>query len=267
MADRLAEILAHKRNEVMDAQARIPLAELEAQVRDLPPCRGFARALADGPQPLSLIAEVKKASPSQGLIRGDFDSVAIASAYERAGASCLSVLTDERFFQGSELNLRRVRQTVDLPILRKDFTIDRYQVFEARVWGADAILLIMAALPDDEVAEFQSLAHELGLDVLIEVHDDVETGRALKLIATGPGATSIIGVNNRNLATFETDIATSERLIPMIAAHTLAVSESALATPQDLGRVANAGARAVLIGTTFCGSPDVESKVREVMGW
>jgi len=267
MADRLAEILAHKRGEVAEAQARVTRAELDAQIRDTPPCRGFVQALAQGPQPLSLIAEVKKASPSQGLIRDDFDPVAIAASYEQAGASCLSVLTDERFFQGSPENLRRVRAAVSLPILRKDFTIDSYQIAEARAWGADAVLLIMAALTDAEVADFQAEADALGLDVLIEVHDAPETERALAMLRHGGTAQTVIGVNNRNLATFETDIATSERLIPLIAPHGLAVSESALATQDDLRRVAQAGARAVLIGTTFCGSSDVEAKVREVMGW
>lgn len=267
MADRLAEILAHKQIEVTEARARVPRAELDAQIRDAAPCRGFIQALAQGPRPLSLIAEVKKASPSQGLIRADFDPVAIAECYARAGASCLSVLTDERFFQGSPENLRRVRGAVSLPILRKDFTIDSYQIAEARAWGADAVLLIMAALSDAAVTDFQSEAHALGLDVLIEVHDDDETERVLRLLPHGGGAQTVIGVNNRNLATFETDLATSERLIPLIAPHSLAVSESALATSEDLRRVAQAGARAVLIGTTFCGSSDVEAKVREVMGW
>jgi indole-3-glycerol phosphate synthase len=267
MADRLAEILAHKHVEVAGARARVPRAELDAQIRDLPPCRGFVRALQAGPEPLSLIAEVKKASPSQGLIRADFDPVAIATAYDRAGASCLSVLTDVRFFQGSPENLRRVRGALSLPILRKDFTIDSYQIAEARTWGADAVLLIMAALSDAQISDFQSEAHTLGLDVLIEVHDDDETERALRLLSQSDPAKTIIGVNNRNLATFETDLSTSERLIPLIAPYCLAVSESALATSDDLLRVAQAGARAVLIGTTFCGARDVEAKVREVMGW
>jgi len=261
VADRLRQILEHKRLEVEAAKQHLPLEELRARALETPSPRGFERALAEGPQPLSLIAEVKKASPSQGLIRDDFDPVEVAHAYQRAGASCLSVLTDEKFFQGSPENLRKVRAAVDMPLLRKDFTIDAYQIYEARAWGADAILLIVAALSDDELREFGTIAHEIGLDVLVEVHDDAETDRALQLNET------LIGVNNRNLATFETDLATSERLLPKIAPAALAVSESALATPEDLARVAAAGARAVLIGTTFCGSPDIEAKVREVMSW
>lgn len=264
MANRLREILDHKRVEVDAAQSAIPLDVLQAVIADLPQPRGFVARLADGPRPLSLIAEVKKASPSQGLIRGDFDPVAIAQTYAASGASCLSVLTDEKFFQGSPENLRRIRHAVDLPLLRKDFTIDVYQIFEARAWGADAILLIVAALEDDEINEFQRVAHSLGLDVLIEVHDDAETERALRL-ADGPH--TAIGVNNRNLATFETDLSTSERLLPRIAPLALAVSESALATPDDLRRVSASGARSVLIGTTFCGADDIGGKVREVMGW
>jgi indole-3-glycerol phosphate synthase len=259
--DRLRQILDHKRLEVEQAKLDLSLAELKSLAAEMPAPRGFERALANGPQPLSLIAEVKKASPSQGLIREDFDPVDVALSYRRAGASCLSVLTDEKFFQGSLENLRKVHAAVDLPLLRKDFTIDAYQIYEARAWGADAILLIVAALTDEELREFGATAHEIGLDVLVEVHDDAETERALKLDET------LIGVNNRNLATFETDLATSERLLPKIAPTALAVSESALATPEDLARVAAAGARAVLIGTTFCGSPDIEAKVREVMSW
>lgn len=262
MADRLREILDHKRIEVEEAKLRVP--DIERLAASMPATRGFVPKLGEGPKPLSLIAEVKKASPSQGLIRGDFDPVAIAQTYAESGASCLSVLTDEKFFQGSPENLRLIRKAVDLPLLRKDFTIDAYQIFEARAWGADAILLIVAALEDGEIVEFQRVAHNLGLDVLIEVHDDAETERALQL-ATGPN--TAIGVNNRNLFTFETDLTTSERLLPLIAPHAFAISESALATPDDLARVSQAGARSVLIGTTFCGAPDIGGKVREVMGW
>lgn len=261
MTDRLAEILAHKREEVASAKVALSAEDLRAQVRDCPPTRGFRLALERDPRSLALIAEVKKASPSQGVIRPEFNPVAIALEYQRAGVTCLSVLTDQRFFQGSPDALRQVRAAVDLPILRKDFTVDAYQVFEARLWGADAILLIVAALTDDELRRLSDEARSLDLDVLVEVHDDAETDRAMALGA------NLIGVNNRNLATFQTDLATSERLLPRIAPHALAVSESALATPADLSRVAAAGARAVLIGTTFCASPDIEMKVREVMGW
>lgn len=227
--------------------------------RDAGPTRGFHRALRESPSPLALIAEVKKASPSRGLIRADFDPVTIAQSYERAGADALSVLTDVDYFQGHPTNIRLAREATSLPCLRKDFLDDPYQVYEARAWGADAILLIVASLSREQIADLAGLANELGMDVLVEVHNAEETEVALDLKCP------LIGVNNRNLADFTTDLATSERLIPLIAPHATAISESALETPADLARVKAAGARGVLIGTTFCQNPDIEAKVREVM--
>lgn len=255
----LDKIFAHKATEVAAAKALVSQSEIEALAAHAPSPRPFLRALrkAEG---LALIAEVKKASPSKGLIRPDFDPAAIAQAYERAGASCLSVLTDVHYFQGSPENLKLAREASGLPCLRKDFLNDPYQIYEARAWGADAVLLIVASLDDAQLADLHALAVSLGMDVLVEVHDDIETDRALKLGAP------LIGVNNRNLADFKTTLEISDRLIPRIAPYALAVSESALETRADLNRVEKAGAKAVLIGTTFCATPDIEAKVREVMG-
>lgn len=257
---KLREIFEHKAMEVAASKVRLPQAEIAEMAADLPPTRGFERTLrASGG--IGLIAEVKKASPSQGLIRGDFDPVAVAEAYARAGATCLSVLTDEKYFQGSPENLRRVRGAVTLPLLRKDFIADSYQLYEARLWGADAILLIVAGLDDGSLSELFEEAKALQMDVLVEVHNEEEVERANALGAT------MIGVNNRDLSTFQTDLATTERLLPSIRREAVKVSESALSTHADIRRAEAAGANAVLIGTAFCAEPDIESKVRAVMGW
>ncbi|MEA2553063.1 MAG: indole-3-glycerol phosphate synthase [Fimbriimonadaceae bacterium] len=210
---------------------------------------------------MGLIAEVKKASPSKGLIREDFHPVEIAKAYERAGAHALSVLTDKPHFHGRPEYLGEARAATKLPVLRKDFILDEYQIYESRTWGADAILLIVAGLEMMQIVEFHSLARELGMDVLVEVHTDQEAQIAIEL------GCHFIGVNNRDLATFQTSLETSDKILSMIADQAFAVSESALETQKDVERVRRAGAKAVLIGTTFCAAPDVESKVREVMGW
>lgn len=256
----LQRIFDRKREEVATAKARVSVADLHALIRDAETPRGFLRAIQQSPRGLALIAEVKKASPSQGLIRANFDAAAVAKSYESAGADCLSVLTDVDFFQGHPENLRIARRSTGLPALRKDFLYDPYQVMEARAWGADAVLLIVAMLEPNQVTDLQAQAWELGMDVLVEVHTEAEVEVALGSKST------LIGVNNRNLADFTTDIAMSERLLPMITPYATAVSESALETRADLDRVQAAGARAVLIGTSFCASPDIEAKVREVMG-
>jgi indole-3-glycerol phosphate synthase len=258
---KLREIFEHKKVEVDQARHAVPLAELLSQIRENPPPKGFRRALEESPHAPSLIAEVKKASPSQGLIRADFDPVAIAAAYQSAGAACLSVLTDEKYFAGSPDNLRRVRESSALPILRKDFIFDPYQVYEARAWGADAVLLIAAGLTREALHVLHDISREAGLDVLVEVHDEREAEVALKLGA------DLIGINNRDLSTFTTDLGVTERVAAMLAGEALVVSESALHSHEDVARVAKAGARSVLIGTAFCSSADVEGKVREVMGW
>lgn len=254
----LDKIFARKAEEVAAAQAQLPETELAAMARDADPPRGFLKALRSV-EGLALIAEVKKASPSKGLIRPDFDPAEVARAYRDAGATCLSVLTDEHYFQGSPENLRIARKESGLPCLRKDFINDPYQVTQARAWGADAILLIVAGLTDDALRSLHDQAKDLGMDVLVEVHDDEETDRALRL------GFDLIGVNNRDLRDFRTTLEISDRLLPRIAPHALAVSESALETRRDLDRVQAAGAKAVLIGTTFCAAGDIRAKVREVM--
>jgi indole-3-glycerol phosphate synthase len=255
----LQRIFDHKHGEVAAARERISVVDLKAQALDAEPPRGFLRALMrnDG---LALIAEVKKASPSKGVIRPDFDPVEIACAYERAGADALSVLTDVHYFQGSPENLRLAKANTSLPCLRKDFIDHEYQVYEARAWGADAVLLIVAALEDAQLKDLHGLIQSLGMDALVEVHTEEEAERALEIGAP------LIGVNNRDLSDFHTSLETSERLLPMISPLALGVSESALETRADLDRVEAAGARAVLIGTTFCASPDIEAKVHEVLG-
>lgn len=256
----LDEIFATKLEEIAAAKAVNSFAEVEAVAKRADAPRGFRAALLAGPNP-SLIAEVKKASPSEGLIRPDFNPAAIASTYRAAGASCLSVLTDERYFQGSWRYLVEARASSGLPVLRKDFICDPYQVYEARAWGADAILLIVASLTESQLCELRSVAVSLGMDVLVEVHDEAETE-----IAQTVGA-DLIGVNNRDLRTFKTDLSISERLIPLIAPHAVAVSESALNRRVDVSRVSGFGARSVLIGTAFCRHPDIAAAVEEIMPW
>lgn len=259
--DKLTEIFQSKKREVEAARAALPNGELEAMVRDLPPTQGFLTALKTSPHPVSLIAEVKAASPSQGTIRADFEPAAVASAYKSAGADVLSVLTDRPYFGGAPENICLAKEASGLPALRKDFINDRYQILEARHWGADAVLLIVAALSREQLADLHGFAIELGLDVLVEVHTPEEAQIARDVNCP------LIGVNNRDLSTFKTSIETTEEIMPMLAGHAHTVSESALSTNADIERVAAAGAQSVLIGTAFCGSPDIEAKVREVMGW
>lgn len=255
----LDEIFLHKRKEVEHARARVSLADLKENAQSCPPAQGFMKALQNSPHPLALIAEVKAASPSEGTIRANFDPESIAKSYANAGADALSVLTDQKYFGGDSQNIRLAKDAAKLPALRKDFIYDEYQIWEAKLWGADAFLLIAAALANDELAHLLEIGQEAGLDALVEVHTKEETERALTAGAT------LIGVNNRDLSTFETRLETSEELLPLIAPHALAVSESALKTHDDLLRVQQAGARAVLIGTRFCQSDDIESAVHEVM--
>lgn len=256
----LDQILAVKRDEVQRARSQTSEASLLSRATEVESPRGFLAALIKAEKP-GLIAEVKKASPSQGVIRPNFDPELIADAYREAGATALSVLTDEVFFQGHSSYIEKARRVSGLPALRKDFMLDPYQVVEARAWGADAILLIVAALERNLLEEMLHAATDLGMDALVEIHDERESDIALEAGAT------LIGINNRNLADFKTDLETTERLCPRLGNHAFIVSESALERNEDVERVAKAGASAVLIGTTFCKSPDIASKVREVMGW
>jgi len=256
--DRIFEV---KREEVSAAQRQVSMSEMAARAAAAAPVRPFKDALASANRRPALIAEVKKASPSQGLIRPNFDPAAVAASYARAGAHALSVLTDSRFFQGSAENLVVARRESGLPVLRKDFLYDPYQVAESRAWGADAILLIAAALSQDQLAELRAAAIELHMDALVEVHSPEEVGKALAV------GSDLVGINNRDLKDFKTDLAITEALAPSIVGRALVVAESALERKADVERVERAGARAVLIGTAFCAAPDVEAKVREVMGW
>ena len=260
MPDILTRILARKTEELAERSARMPLAELSARVADLPETRGFAAAIEakiDAGLP-AVIAEVKKASPSKGIIRPDFDPAAIARSYEQGGAACLSVLTDKDFFHGSEDFLQQARAACSLPVLRKDFVIDPYQVYEARVIGADCILLIVAALGDAALLELSLLAAELDMDVLCEVHDVEEMERALAL------PVPLIGVNNRNLRTFETTIDTSIELQSMIEYDRILVSESGIHTHEDIERLQDAGINAFLVGEAFMRANDPGAELKRL---
>jgi indole-3-glycerol phosphate synthase len=261
MRDVLAEICAEKRAHVARAKAAVSEAELLAGLAEVPPVRPFAAALkrhlAAGRY--GLIAEIKKASPSAGLIRKDFDPAALARAYEAGGASCLSVLTDAPYFQGSDDDLAAARRAVRLPVLRKDFILDPYQVIESRRIGADCILLIMAALSDAAANELAAAAAELGLDVLAEIHDGSELDRALRL---GVG---LVGINNRDLKTLRTDLRTTEALAPQVPSDRLVVAESGIRSPEDLDRLAAAGARCFLVGESLMREHDVTKATRRLL--
>ena len=255
----LEKIVWAKDREVDAARERVPLQKLKQQIADLPPTREFIAALRSATVKPAVIAEVKKASPSKGVIREDFDPVAIARAYAAGGASCLSVLTDKTFFQGGFEVLVEVRQAVDLPLLCKEFILSPYQLFQARAAGADAVLLIAAILSDQDLQYLRKAAASLSLDVLVEVHDATELERVLTL-----GGFPLIGINNRDLASFHTDLATTERLTADFGSRlreqqALLVSESGLFSRADLDRVKAAGAEAVLVGEALMRQQDVQA--------
>lgn len=260
--DILKKIVAHKRAEVAAAKAEVSIHELKARISDLEDVpRGFERhlreAVASGRT--AIIAEVKKGSPSRGVIRPDFDPIEIARIYQDNGAACLSVLTDERFFLGQLRYLALIREAVSLPLLRKDFICDPYQIHEARAAGADAILLIAAMLDLNQLREFHAVARELNLDVLLEVHDEAEMETALKTGCT------LIGVNNRDLRTFVTDLGTTGRLARLMPADRLLVTESGINSRDDIKQLAAAGARAYLIGEAMMREADIGRKLRELI--
>ncbi len=247
----LDEILAHKRVEVAERRSRTPRSTLDARIQDAATPRGFASTLADAAKRgAGVIAEIKKASPSKGVIRERFDPPAIARSYAAGGAACLSVLTDERYFQGSDAYLEQVRVAVELPLLRKDFIVDEYQIFEARALGADCVLLIVSALDVMQLTVFSQCARNLGLDVLIEVHDAAELEAALSL---GP---DMVGINNRNLKTFETSLDTTLDLLAQVPDGVLVVTESGIHNRADVERMLSHGVHAFLIGEAFMRAED-----------
>lgn len=252
MTDILATILARKQQEVAQRSRIVPLGDMRARAADLPPVRAFAEALRARVDTgaAAVIAEVKKASPSKGVIRADFRPAEIARSYERGGAACLSVLTDVDFFQGSNAYLREARAACALPVLRKDFTIDAYQVYEARTLGADCILLIVAALEDGPLVELANLAMELGMDALVEVHDIDELERALQTPAP------LLGINNRSLRTFEVSLDTTLAMKDAVPPDRLLITESGIHTPADVARMRAAGVHAFLVGEAFMRAAD-----------
>lgn len=262
MPNVLDEIVAHKRTEIADAVKRIPFDVLKSQLASAPPLRNFVTALQLAAEKfgVGMIAEVKKASPSAGLIRADFDPVAIAKTYEASGAACISCLTDERFFQGRLEYLTAIREAVSLPVLRKDFIIDRYQVAEARVAGADAILLIAECLDNCQLRDLYFYASELGMECLIELYEPENLDRIISLDAP------LIGVNNRNLKTMITDLDHTLRLAPKITPHALLVAESGIKTRADVERLQSGGCKAILVGESLMRSADIGAAARALLG-
>jgi indole-3-glycerol phosphate synthase len=262
MSDILDRILAKKSEEVIAAQIARPFAQVDADARAQSPTRGFERSLRAkiDAGSAAVIAEIKRASPSKGVLRVDFDPAAIAASYERAGAACLSVLTDRTFFQGGAEDLVAARAACALPALRKEFIIDEYQVAESRALGADAILLIVAALEDPQMADLEAAALALGMDVLVEIHDGAELDRALRL------KTPLLGINNRNLRSFEVTLDTTLSLLPQVPADRLLVTESGILGRADVQRMREAGVHAFLVGEAFMRADDPGAALAELFG-
>ena len=259
--DILKEIIARKKEKIILAKQQIPEEELKSRLASLEPPRKFIEAI-NKPRQISLVAEIKKASPSLGVIRQEFNHIEIAKIYQEANVAALSVLTEEDFFLGNMSYINEVKGLVQVPVLRKDFILDRYQIFESRFYGADAVLLIAKLLTQDELVEFSTIAFELGMDALVEVHEEKELKKVLKLKEL-----TLIGINNRNLNTLEVDPKTVERLFPLIPKGKTVVVESGIKSSQDVLFLKILGVSAVLIGTVFMESSDIRSKVEEIMGW
>ncbi len=256
----LAEILSHKRTEIEEAKKRLSMDALEKKVEKCPPPCSLQQAITGQPGPKHrIIAEIKRASPSKGVLRKDLDPASWSERYRRAGAVALSVLTDERFFHGSLEHLLQVRHRVDLPLLRKDFLLDPYQVYEALVHGADAVLLIVRALQTDLLKSLLKVTHELGMEALVEIHGERELDSAMMAGAR------IIGINNRDLATFQVDVGITERLMPHIPEDVIVVSASGIQTPGHVASLESRGVKAFLIGEALVTSPDPEQKLKELV--
>jgi indole-3-glycerol phosphate synthase len=265
LANILDSIITDKREEVKQRQSQVSLEQLREQAMNKPKCRNFYKAVTKrNPHGINVIAEVKKASPSVGLICKDFDPVEIAKTYERCGADAISVLTDEKYFQGKLEYLEQVKQAVSVPVLRKDFIIDMWQVYESRVAGADAILLIAEALRPGDLIDLMIAAGELGLTVLVEVHDADTLLAVRSLIGFPKKGYSVLGINNRDLTTMKVDLGTTMRLSGLLDGGSELVSESGIRTREDVRRLKSVGVRAVLIGQTLCEQPDIEAKFNEL---
>ncbi len=267
MANILDEIINNKRVEIQQSRQVRPLSVLKEQVHDLPRCRNFYKAVTKkNPRGINVIAEVKKASPSAGVIRKDFDPVKIAKSYESCGADAISCLTDEKYFHGKLQYIQQIKHAVKLPVMRKDFIVDIYQVYESRIAGADAILLIADALRNGVLMDLMIEAAELGLTVLLEVHSVERLMKIRSLIGFPRKGYSVLGINNRDLTTMQVDINTTGRMAELLDSTNELVAESGIKTREDVQKLVNVGARAVLIGQTLCEQPDIKEKFQELFG-